>query len=145
MSQLDALVDQWVGRLARTEPELGPCAAEIADRVRSDAAARMEAGADAETAVAAAAAALGTPREVADAYRRTARRREQRFAARWVGVTLGATLLATTAIVLVDKVVRPIDPAWAAFAWVLSLPALSLPVLVAVRSRSSAVAGAGGR
>lgn len=145
MSPLDDLVDQWVRQLARTEPALAPHLDEIADHVRTDAETRIEAGADVTTAFAAAVGAFGVPRAVADEYRRTARRHEKKFAAWYLAVTLGVTLLVVTAIVIVDKTYYPIDPAWAAFAWVLFLPHLCLPVFAIIRSRASAAAGSNDR
>lgn len=114
MHPLDDLIAEWASTLEGSEPALVPHLDEIIDHVRADAEARMAAGADASTALAAALGSFGAPRDIATDYRKTAAHREHRVAA---VTTIVASLVLTAAFVAVDKAVRPLDATWLVLGW----------------------------
>lgn len=114
MPQLDELVNQWVQHLETSVPALAPHLDEIADHVRADAQARIDAGSDVSVAFAAAVEAFGAPRDVAKDYLVSVRRSERRAAAGYGAVVIGVSLIVTTTAVLIDKAFYPLDPRWLA-------------------------------
>jgi hypothetical protein len=127
MHRLDDLIDRWVATLTEAEPALKPHSDEIADHVRTDAQARVEAGADMSDAFAAAIGSFGAPRELAREFLRS-EWNEDRLALRLVAWYLAVVLLITVGFVAIDKLVVPLPTTAFALAWLFILnPLLMLP------------------
>lgn len=130
MPRLDGLIDEWVRTLGEAEPALKPHLDEIADHLRTDVQARVNAGADLTDAFAAAIGAFGAPRELAQEFLKSERRREERIALRLTAMYLVASFLVTAAIVGIDKLVVPLNPTWFGLLLVFVVnPLLMLPFL----------------
>lgn len=127
MRQLDELVDAWVRSVATSEPHLVPHLDEIADHLRTDARERVRSGSDLPSAFAASVGALGAPRALAHDFAATEHRWERRLTTRFALATIIGTLVVTSAVVAIDKLVHPLDPRWFAF---LYLPVLFVSNLV---------------
>lgn len=138
MPQLDERIDQWVDALGTAEPALRPHLDEIGDHVRSDARARVRAGADPSSAFAAAITAFGAPRNLAIEFVKS-EPSEERLALNFVALYLIVTLLVTATFIGIDKLVLPLDPTWFGLVWMFVLnPLIMLPFIVRylrVRSR----------
>jgi hypothetical protein len=116
MHPLDDLIAQWAAALEASEPALAPHLDEITDHVRADAEARVAAGAEPSQAFAAALGSFGAPRRSRQtSARRTALRVERRAVA---AASIVLSLVLVAMVLVIDKLVRPVDPAWLAVAWV---------------------------
>lgn len=115
MHPLDDLIAQWAAALEASEPALAPHLDEITDHVRADAEARVAAGAEPSQAFAAALGSFGAPREVAADFRKTALHFERKAVA---AASIVLSLVLVAVVLVIDKLVRPVDPAWLAVAWV---------------------------
>lgn len=101
MSSLDTLIAQWAEGLRSSHPDVNAHIDELADHVRSSAGELISRGVAVEEAFATALGALGAPSDLQSEFgKNTAlqRRTERRV----IGLYLLATLLCTSAVVLID-------------------------------------------
>lgn len=130
-TDFEARLEHWTRDTASAEPRLRPHLDELADHLRSDVEARLESGADLDTAFAAAVTALGTPAELSREYAKVERlparllgwladeRHETRgdltLAAAWIGMSLiWAATVALGPIVGFELAVNWMIVGWAA-------------------------------
>lgn len=126
---LEALLDEWIRDAAIAEPELAPHLPEIADHLRSAAAARITEGDDPAIAFAAAIEQFGDPRELSREFAKPRNpfgralwwladeQHEMRGDLTLAGSWIGMSALWAAAMIVTPWLGAPLDQNWMIVGW----------------------------